>query len=170
MCSFIQNVQFWLHFVHFSIIIVHNSKQSLKCLLNNGNKYGSTNCSLNQTERTSVDLKVVNFLLDQQNSHTKYPCFFFLWDSRDETPHWVIKEWAKRENMDIEVWVWYSFFGRSPWPHGNRQQHTGKMTSSRPSLQPSWNSGHATLGRDQDISWCHRHTSVKCSWPQHIDP
>ncbi|GBL92369.1 hypothetical protein AVEN_174669-1 [Araneus ventricosus] len=45
---------------------------------------------------------MVNFLLGQQIGHTKYPCFLWLWDSRDKTHHWFRKEWPKRENMDVE--------------------------------------------------------------------
>ena len=63
--------------------------------------------------------------------------------------------------------VWESFFGRSPWLHWHWRQHTGKVKSSRPSLQPMWNSGQ---GKDPDRSWCHRHTSVKLSWSQPMYP
>ena len=42
--------------------------------------------------------------------------------------------------------------------------YEAKVKSSRPGLQPMWNSGQQPLGRDLDKGWCHRHTSVKLSW------
>ena len=49
----------------------------------------------------SVDLKMVNFLLGQQNRYTKFPCFLCYWDSRDKAIHklacWkTIKSWRQK--------------------------------------------------------------------------
>ena len=35
------------------------------------------------------DLKMVNFLLQQQTGYKKYPCFLCYWDSRDKANHWT---------------------------------------------------------------------------------
>ncbi|GBN71750.1 hypothetical protein AVEN_92763-1 [Araneus ventricosus] len=106
-------------------LFIESSKRSLKCvLLYSGNKYGSMpiahstkmkeeyNTIALVLEKTKyhehqwvicVYLKMVNFLLGQQSGHTKYPCFLFLWNSRDKIHHWVRKEWPKRENMEKYV-------------------------------------------------------------------
>ena len=46
-----------------------------------------------------MDLKMVNFLLGQQEGHTKYPCFLCYWDSRVNKEHWVGKEWPPRNTI-----------------------------------------------------------------------
>ena len=48
-----------------------------------------------------VDLKMVNFLLEQQSGYTKYLCFFCLWDSRAKERHWVQREWPEREMLTV---------------------------------------------------------------------
>ncbi|GBL88944.1 hypothetical protein AVEN_159031-1 [Araneus ventricosus] len=104
-------------------LFIDSSKRSLKCvLLHNGNKSVSipiAHSTKMKEEYTTitlvlknikyhehqwvicVDLKMVNFLLEHQSGHTKYPCFLCLWDSRDKIHHWVRKEWLKRENLDV---------------------------------------------------------------------
>jgi hypothetical protein len=44
---------------------------------------------------------MVNFLLDQQNGYTKYPCFLCLWDSRAKHEHWARKDLCLREYMVV---------------------------------------------------------------------
>ena len=78
-------------------LFIDISKRSLKCvLLHNGNQYGSIPIGHSVTLKENhgnikvvlerlkycvhqwlicVDLKMMNFLLGQQGSHTKYPCF-----------------------------------------------------------------------------------------------
>ena len=98
-----------------------SSVRSLKCvLLHNGNKYASIPIghSISMREeydsikqilekvayleyqwKICVDLKMVNFLLGQQNGYTKYPCFLCMWDSRAKSEHWTRKEWPLRKKM-----------------------------------------------------------------------
>ena len=95
-------------------LFIDSSKRSLKCvLLHNGNQYGSIPIRHFVTLKENyenikvvlerlkycvhqwlicVDLKIVNFLLGQQEGHTKYPCFLCYWDSRGNEEHWVRKE------------------------------------------------------------------------------
>ena len=78
---------------------------SLKCiLLHNGNQFTSVPIAQSTSQKEKyeavkyvpenigydqhiwficVDLKMVNLLLGQQSSFTKYPCFLYMWDSRD---------------------------------------------------------------------------------------
>ena len=49
-------------------------------------------------------------------------------------------------------------------------KYVGKVKSSLPSLQPTWNSGQAAVEWNLDRSWCHLHTSEKLSWSQPLDP
>ena len=46
-----------------------------------------------------VDLKIVNFLLRQKTSFTKYPCFLCRWDSRNRAQHYTKKDWPLREEL-----------------------------------------------------------------------
>ena len=46
--------------------------------------------------------------------------------------------------------------------------YEGKVKSSRPCLRETRDK--RPLGKDQEKSWCHRHTSVKLSWSQPMDP
>jgi hypothetical protein len=48
-----------------------------------------------------VDLKMVNFLLDQQIGYTTYPCFLYLWESRAKHEHWARKDWPSRKYMVV---------------------------------------------------------------------
>jgi hypothetical protein len=94
-------------------LFIDSSKRSLKCILNNGNKYGSIPIGHSTTMKEEykatslvleninyhehqwvicVDLKTVNFLLGQQSGYTKYPCFLCLWESRAKHEHWVGKD------------------------------------------------------------------------------
>ena len=100
-------------------LFIDSSVRSLKCvLLLNGNKYASIPIghSISMREeydsikqilekvaylkylwKICVDLKMVNFLLGQQNGYTKYPCFLCMWDSRAKSEHWTRKEWPLRK-------------------------------------------------------------------------
>ena len=102
-------------------LFIDSSKRSLKCvLLYNGNQYGSIPIGHSVTlkeklrkhqavlERLKycvhqwlicVDLKMVNFLLEQQGGLIKYPCFLCFWDSRANEEHWVRKEWPPRNTI-----------------------------------------------------------------------
>ena len=102
-------------------LFIDSSVRSLKCvLLHNGNKYASIPIghSISMREeydsikqilekvaylkyqwKICVDLKMVNFLLGQQNGYTKYPCFLCMWDSRAKSEHWTRKEWPLRKEM-----------------------------------------------------------------------
>ena len=44
---------------------------------------------------------MVNILLGQQSSYTKYPCFIYLRDSRARDDHWVKKGWPPRDSMRV---------------------------------------------------------------------
>ena len=48
-----------------------------------------------------VDLKMVNFLSDQQSGYTKFSCFLCYWDSKDKANHWKIKNWPVREQLKV---------------------------------------------------------------------
>ena len=48
-----------------------------------------------------VDLKMVNLLLGQQGSYTKYPCFLCLWNRRSKQTHWIRKEWPVRSQLIV---------------------------------------------------------------------
>ena len=50
---------------------------------------------------TCVDLKMVNVLLGELSSYTKYPCFFCYWDSRDKANHWTRKDWPVRHQLNV---------------------------------------------------------------------
>ncbi|XP_071748054.1 uncharacterized protein [Lepeophtheirus salmonis] len=87
-------------------LFIDSSKRSLKyALLHNGNIYGCILIGhsvsmkeeygnikivleglkyLNHQWLICVDLKMVNFLLGQQEVYTKYPCVLCYWDSRDD--------------------------------------------------------------------------------------
>ena len=58
--------------------------------------------------------------------------------------HWVRTRIEAGVTATLKVWL--SFFGCSPCLHGHRKQHTGKVKSSRPRLQPTWYSGQAAVG------------------------
>lgn len=45
-------------------------------------------------------LKTVNFLLCQHSGYAKFPCFFYLWDSRVKSDKWI-KRLARMERLDI---------------------------------------------------------------------
>jgi hypothetical protein len=104
-------------------LFIDSSKRSLKCvLLHNGNKYaavpiGHSTSMKEQYENIKVvleklsyadhnwiicvDLKMVNFLLGQQGGYTKFPCFYCLWDSRNDQNHWQRKEWPVRQTLEV---------------------------------------------------------------------
>ena len=44
---------------------------------------------------------MVNFLLGQKSSYTKFPCFLCLWDNRAKEMHWVQREWPKRDVLEV---------------------------------------------------------------------
>jgi len=94
-------------------LFIDSSKRSLECvLLHNGNQFSPVphahstalkekyEAVKNVLEKISynehqwlicVDLKMLNFLLGQQSRFTKYPCFLFVWDSRDTAQHYERK-------------------------------------------------------------------------------
>ena len=102
-------------------LFIDSSKQSLKCvLLHNGNQFASVPLAHLTTLKEKyeavkyvlekicydqhewlicVDLKKVNFLLGQQSSFTKYPCFLCMWDSRDTAQHYTKKDWPVQEEL-----------------------------------------------------------------------
>ena len=102
-------------------LFINSSKRSLKCvLLHNGNQYGSIPIGHSVTLKENyenikvvlerlkycvhqwlicVDLKIMNFLLGQQEGHTKYPCFLCYCGSRANEEHWVRKEWSPRNTI-----------------------------------------------------------------------
>jgi len=103
-------------------VFIDSSKRSLKCvLLHSGNKYASVPIAHSTTlkekyeaikyvlEKISydqhewlicADLKMVNFLLGQQSGFTKYPCFLYMWDSRDQAQHYAKRDWPARNNLE----------------------------------------------------------------------
>ena len=50
-----------------------------------------------------VDLKMVKFLLGQQNGFTKFPYFLCMWDSRARDRHWVQKDWPIHDTLEAGV-------------------------------------------------------------------
>jgi hypothetical protein len=102
-------------------LFIDSSKSSLKAvLLHNGNSYPSIPVAhavgmketyeamqkLLETIKYSQhnwvicsDLKVVALLLGMQLGYTKHMCFLCLWDSRDESNHYVRKEWPARQEF-----------------------------------------------------------------------
>ena len=42
-------------------------------------------------------LKMVSFLLGQQDEYTKLPCFLCMRSSEVRNEHWIKKDWPKRE-------------------------------------------------------------------------
>ena len=44
---------------------------------------------------------MLNFLLGQQSSNMKYPCFICLWDTRARNNPWVKKGWPPRDFMRV---------------------------------------------------------------------
>ena len=101
-------------------LFIDSSKRSLKCvLIHNANQYESIPIGHSVTLKENyenikvvleklkycvhqwlicVDLKAVNFLLWQQEGHTKY-MFLCFWDSRANEEHWVRKEWPPRNTI-----------------------------------------------------------------------
>ena len=45
------------------------------------------------------DFKMIGFLLGLQGGYTKHPCFLCLWDSRDRTRHYAVREWPARDDL-----------------------------------------------------------------------
>ena len=102
-------------------LFIDSSKKCLKCVLfHKGNQYESIPIEHSVTLKKNyknievmlerlkycvhqwlicVDLEMVNFLLEQQGGHTKYPCFLYYWDSRANKEHWVRKEWPPRNTI-----------------------------------------------------------------------
>ena len=100
-------------------LFLDNSKRSLKCVsFHNTNTYASIPIGhstilkekynaikpviehINYSRHkwvTCVDLTMVSFLLVQQSSYTKHPCFLCMWDSRAKEEHCIKKEWLSRE-------------------------------------------------------------------------
>ena len=72
------------------------------------------------------------------------------------------RSWSHRHTM-IKL-SWSNRIHGSMDLNGSR----GQCESSRLSLKPKWNSGHAAVGYDS--SWCHRHTMIKISWSQAMTP
>ena len=57
-------------------------------------------------------------------------------------------------------------FGRRPWLHGHRRQHTDKVKVLGPVYNRRETQDKRPLDRDPDRSWCHRHISVNLYWSQ----
>ena len=103
-------------------MFLESCKRSLKCvLLHNGNVYGAVPVGHSTVLKEQhddikividllkyhdhkwincVDLKMVNFLLDQQTGYTKFPCYLCMWDSRAREKHWTQKEWPICETLE----------------------------------------------------------------------
>ena len=103
-------------------LFLDSSKRSLKCvLLHNENVYGAvpvghSTVLKEQHDDTKividlliyhehkwticVDLKMVNFLLDQQRGYTKFPCYLCMWDSRAREKQWTQKDWPICETLE----------------------------------------------------------------------
>ena len=60
------------------------------------------------------------------------------WDKRPLGSH-PDRSWCHR-HASVKL------FWSQPMSHGHRQQHTGKVKNSRPSVQPTWNSGQEAIG------------------------
>lgn len=88
-------------------------------LLYNRNLYGSVTLNHSATLRkkceeiklvlerifykwvTCVDLKMVNFFLEQQSGYTKWPCFLCMWGSRDRVNPYVKKDWLPQTKVAL---------------------------------------------------------------------
>lgn len=99
-------------------LFIDSSKRSLKAaLLHNSNKYAPISVTLKEKYKNIKivlhkikysehkwqicgDLKILSMILDQQSGFTKFPCFLFLWDSRDRENHYVKIHWPARESME----------------------------------------------------------------------
>ena len=103
-------------------LFIDSLKRSLKCLLNNDNKYSSIPIGHSTTMKEEykaislvlekinyqehqwvicVDLKMVNFLLGQKSGYTNYSCFLCLWKNRVKHEHWARKDWPPREYVVV---------------------------------------------------------------------
>lgn len=104
-------------------LFIDSSKGSVKCvLLRNGSKltcvpighsvilkehYTSVRmvlqklCQVEHKWIICVDLKMVNFLLGQQDGYTNNPSFLCLWDSKANDQHWEKKVWPIREELVV---------------------------------------------------------------------
>ena len=47
------------------------------------------------------DLKVISLLLGLQLGYTKHMCFLCLWNSRDDSNHYTIRNWPERTEYKI---------------------------------------------------------------------
>ena len=102
-------------------LFIDSSKRSLKCvLLHSDNQFASVPLAHSTTLKEKyeavkyvlekirydqhewyicVDLKMVNFPLGQQSGFTNYPCFLYMWDSRDRAQQYTMKDWPLREEL-----------------------------------------------------------------------
>ena len=119
-------------------MFLDSCKRSLKCvLLHNGNVYGAVPVGHSTFLKEQhddikividllkyhdhkwincVDLKMVNFLLDQQTGYTKFPCYPACGDSRAREKHWTQKKWPIRETLEN----WHAEHSKQP-NHKQRQ-------------------------------------------------
>ena len=51
------------------------------------------------------DLKVISLLSMLQLGYTKHMCFLCLWDSRQDSKHFDVKDWPPRQNTEIGRYV-----------------------------------------------------------------
>lgn len=55
-----------------------------------------------QLWRICGDLKVIGLLLGLQDGFTKYCYFLYLWDSRETSKHYLVKDWPIRDTFTPE--------------------------------------------------------------------
>ena len=99
-------------------LFIDSSCKSLKAvLLHNGNKYPSLplahSVSLKENYNNVKkllnalkyeqygwevigDFKKVTFVMGLQGGYTKFPCFLCLWDSRNDSAHYIKRDWPQR--------------------------------------------------------------------------
>ena len=49
------------------------------------------------------DFKMVAFLMGLQGGFTKFTCFLCLWDSRNTSLHYKVKNWPTRSSYDVGI-------------------------------------------------------------------
>ena len=49
------------------------------------------------------DMKVLSLLFGLQLGYTKHMCFFCIWNSREDSSHYAVKEWPTRQSLQIEI-------------------------------------------------------------------
>ena len=75
-------------------VVMKENYQNVKALLD----------ALNYAQWDVIgDFKMVAFLMGLQGGFTKFPCFLCLWDSRNTSLHYKVKNWPLRSSYDVGI-------------------------------------------------------------------